>query len=73
MSAATGAGSPPAFPWGPVMHAGLCLLRLPARDFWMMTPREMQAAMGGLRPRAAGPGRRGLEALMRAFPDGERR
>jgi uncharacterized phage protein (TIGR02216 family) len=52
------------------MHAGLCLLRLPQKDFWAMTPRELQAALGGLRPRAAVPGRSGLEALMGAFPDG---
>jgi uncharacterized phage protein (TIGR02216 family) len=51
------------------MHAGLCLLRLPAKDFWAMTPRELQAALGGLRPRAAVPERAGLEALMAAFPD----
>ncbi|OBZ96021.1 gene transfer agent (GTA) [Pararhizobium polonicum] len=71
MRAAAGdsGGLPPPFPWGSAMHAGLCLLRLPARDFWAMTPREMQAAMGGLRPRNAVPDRTGLEALMGAFPD----
>ncbi|MBB5537393.1 putative phage protein (TIGR02216 family) [Rhizobium giardinii] len=53
------------------MHAGLCLLRLPAKDFWAMTPRELQAALGGLRPRATAPARAGLEALMGAFPDGQ--
>jgi uncharacterized phage protein (TIGR02216 family) len=53
------------------MHAGLCLLRLPAKDFWAMTPRELQAALGGLQPRAAVPERAGLEALMGAFPDGQ--
>ncbi|WP_426123448.1 rcc01693 family protein [Pararhizobium sp. PWRC1-1] len=61
---------PAPFPWGPVMHAGLCLLRLPARDFWSMTPREMQAAFGGLRPAGgAVPDRFGMETLMAAFPD----
>jgi len=29
----------------------------------------LQAALGGLRPRAAMPERAGLEALMGAFPD----
>jgi uncharacterized phage protein (TIGR02216 family) len=70
LTAAAGkVGLPPAFPWHAVMHAGLCLLRLPARDFWAMTPREIQAALGGLRPRITVPGRPRLEDLMRAFPD----
>lgn len=51
------------------MHAGLCLLRLPAKDFWLMTPREIQAAFGGLRPAATVPDRSGMEMLMAAFPD----
>ncbi|WP_275789830.1 rcc01693 family protein [Pararhizobium gei] len=69
MRAAAGGQEPTAFPWASVLHAGLCLLRLPARDFWAMTPREMQAALGGLRPAAAAPERAGLAALMAAFPD----
>ena len=71
MKAAAGEAGlgPLAFPWEAVIHAGLCLLRLPANDFWAMTPREMQAALGGLRPRGAAPDRSGLEALMGAFPD----
>ncbi len=52
------------------MHAGLCRLRLPAKDFWAMTPREMQAALGALRPGTVVPDRNGLETLMAAFPDG---
>jgi uncharacterized phage protein (TIGR02216 family) len=60
---------PPPFPWGLVMHTGLCLLRLPAKDFWSMSPKEMQAAFGGLRPAAAVPDRSGMDALMAAFPD----
>jgi uncharacterized phage protein (TIGR02216 family) len=51
------------------MHTGLCLLRLPAAVFWSMTPREMQAAFGGLRPDTAVPDRFGMETLMAAFPD----
>ena len=71
MKAAAGEAGlgPLAFPWEAVIHAGLCLLRLPANDFWAMTPREMQAALGGLRPGSAAPDRGGLEALMEAFPD----
>ncbi len=34
-----------------------------------MTPREMQAAFGGLRPYGAVPDRSGMDALMAAFPD----
>ncbi|WP_258719319.1 MULTISPECIES: rcc01693 family protein [unclassified Neorhizobium] len=58
------------FPWGTVMHAGLCLLRLPPRDFWALTPVEFLAMTGGMRGRSAGMEKAGLEALMRAFPDG---
>ncbi|MCV9963462.1 phage tail assembly chaperone [Pararhizobium sp. BT-229] len=71
MRAAAGEGVQEPFPWGAAMHAGLCLLRLPQRDFWAMTPRELWAAMGGSRPRGPVPERAGLEALMGAFPDGE--
>ena len=51
------------------MHAGLCLLRLPPRDFWALTPVEFLAMTGGMRGRGAGMEKAGLEALMRAFPD----
>jgi len=71
LSAAAGGdvGGEP-FPWETVLHAGLHLLRLPSHDFWALTPREFLAITGGLRPRAAGLERAGLEALMGAFPDG---
>ncbi|WP_436252138.1 rcc01693 family protein [Neorhizobium sp. LjRoot104] len=66
---ATEQSRPEPFPWETVMHAGLCLLRLPPRDFWALTPVEFFAMTGGLRARRAGIGKAGLEALMRAFPD----
>ncbi|WP_341872384.1 rcc01693 family protein [Neorhizobium vignae] len=58
------------FPWDAVMHVGLCLLRLPPRDFWALTPVEFSAMAGGSRRHGAGMERAGLDALMRAFPDG---
>ncbi|MGK9050181.1 rcc01693 family protein [Neorhizobium petrolearium] len=58
------------FPWDAVMHVGLCRLRLSSRDFWALTPREFFAMAGGSGPRGEAMERAGLEALMRAFPDG---
>ena len=51
------------------MHVGLCLLRLPPRDFWGMTPVEFLAMSGGLRGGSSSLERDGLDALMKAFPD----
>ncbi|MGJ7037613.1 putative phage protein (TIGR02216 family) [Shinella sp. BE166] len=62
-------GERAAFPWEAVLHAGLCRMRLSARDFWAMTPRELGFALGVLRPLPAVPGRQALAALMQAFPD----
>jgi uncharacterized phage protein (TIGR02216 family) len=58
------------FPWNTVLHAGLCLLRLNPRDFWAITPVELFAITGGLRPAPTGLDRRELEGLLRRFPDG---
>jgi uncharacterized phage protein (TIGR02216 family) len=50
-----------------MMELGLGVLRLPPRDFWAATPREIAAAF----PQAAsiGMGRADLEQLMMQFPD----
>lgn len=58
------------FPWDEAMRFGLGVLRLPPRDFWAMTPRELCAASEGLfgRP-ATAPSRAAFDALMRQFPD----
>jgi uncharacterized phage protein (TIGR02216 family) len=58
------------------MTAGLGTLRLAPRDFWSMTPRELNAALRGALGLAAMPSamtRGDLAALMAEFPDGEGR
>ena len=44
-------------------------MRLSAKDFWAMTPRELGFALGLLRPSPAAPGRAALAMLMQVFPD----
>lgn len=51
------------------MHTGLCLLRLPPDAFWRLTPVELFAMTGGMRPRRTEMARDGLEGLMRRYPD----
>ncbi|BAQ17994.1 phage tail assembly chaperone [Methyloceanibacter caenitepidi] len=56
------------------MEAGLGSLRLCPRDFWAMTPRELDAALRGAfgsRIAQAPPSRDDLAALMQRYPDGE--
>lgn len=56
------------------MAFGLGVLRLSSRDFWALTPRELFHAAEGVYGPAAPPMSRGaFDALMRAFPDGEKR
>ena len=54
--------------WAGLMRAGLHELRLSPRDFWAMTPAELQIALGrsgsGL-----GMTRARLDALLEQFPD----
>lgn len=52
-----------------MLHVGLCRMRLPAKDFWAMTPRELAHVLGLLRPLPAATRREDLTALMQAFPD----
>lgn len=60
------------FPWKEAMRFGLGVLRLPPRDFWAMSPRELAAAWGAVMGERAGPlGRTELERLMESFPDGQ--
>jgi uncharacterized phage protein (TIGR02216 family) len=52
------------------MRFGLGVLRLPPDQFWRMTPRELAAAIAGLRGGATAPlGRAALDELMRRYPD----
>ncbi len=54
--------------WRGLMHAGLNQLRLTPRDFWALTPAELQmmlGAQGGVAPMVRGQ----LDALLRDFPD----
>ena len=54
------------------MAAAFGLLRLSPRDFWSMTPREMERAMSLLGGRVGAPGRNELAEMMRRFPDSRR-
>jgi len=59
------------FPWAEAMQLGLGVLRLPPDQFWRMTPRELAAAIAGLRGGATAPlGRTAFDDLMRRYPDG---
>ena len=59
------------FPWEAAMRFGLGVLRLPPRDFWHMTPRELGSAWGAVMgDRDGALGRKELDGLMERFPDG---
>ena len=59
------------FPWEAAMRFGLGVLRLPPRDFWALTPRELASAWGAIMGSATGPlSRSDLTDLMERFPDG---
>ncbi|WP_040855588.1 rcc01693 family protein [Phyllobacterium sp. YR531] len=56
------------FPWAAMMAAGFGVLKLSSREFWAMTPRELNAAF--YRPEArTALTQFDLEQMMRAFPD----
>ncbi len=60
-----------AFPWDEAMSLALGVLRWSPREFWRATPRELVAALDGLRGGRAPepPGTGDLARLMAAFPD----
>lgn len=52
------------------MAMGFGLLRLSPRDFWAMTPRELERAMSVLgAARTEAPAKAQLAELMKMFPD----
>lgn len=52
------------------MATGFGLLRLSSRDFWAMTPRELERAMSVIETaRTGAPGKAQLIELMKRFPD----
>ncbi len=62
--------APPAFPWDEALAFGFGVLRLPARDIWQMTPREIAYAVEGFRGKLSSPpDRASLASLMSAYPD----
>ena len=61
-----------AFPWDEALSLALGVLRWSPDAFWRATPRELMAAVDGLRGRRPfePAGRGDLDRLMMAFPDG---
>lgn len=58
------------FPWNEAIGFGLGVLRLPTKDFWAMTPRELAHAIAAVRGGQPAPmDRASLDALMNAHPD----
>ncbi|GAA4109204.1 putative phage protein (TIGR02216 family) [Aminobacter aganoensis] len=52
------------------MATGFGLLRLSPKDFWAMTPRELERAMSTIATaRTGAPGKAQLIELMNRFPD----
>ncbi len=60
----------PPFPWREAIGFGLGVLKLPPREFWAMTPRELAYAIEAVRGRAVPLERAALDELMRRYPDG---
>jgi uncharacterized phage protein (TIGR02216 family) len=62
------------FPWDDAMRFGFGVLKLGAKEFWGLTPRELAAAFQAASGRIGGgaPARSRLAEMMAAFPDEER-
>ncbi len=58
------------FPWDEAMQFGFGVMRLGAREFWGLTPRELATAFAALSGRSTSPPQRErMDELMAAFPD----
>ncbi len=57
------------FDWPALLRAGLAGLRLSPEQFWDLTPAELRLMLG--EGAAAPMHRKGLDALMAAYPDTE--
>ncbi len=58
------------FPWATAMQFGFGVLRLPSKDFWALTPRELAAAFLARSSQRLGTlARNELTQLMERFPD----
>lgn len=58
------------FPWRHIMAVGFGRLLLSSDSFWRMTPRELAAAIDGLRGHSGAPiARAALGELMTRYPD----
>lgn len=57
-------------PWDDLMRLGLGHLKLPPKQFWSMTPRELKAASDAIMGQGVlPPKRRDLATMMQRFPD----
>lgn len=58
------------FDWPALMRAGMQGLRLRPDEFWALSPAELQIMLGqgGVLPAL---NRQGLDALLKAYPDGK--
>ena len=61
------------FPWKDAIGFGLGVLRLPSREFWAMTPRELAFAIRAVRGDRIEPiARAALQHLLARFPHNAR-
>ena len=59
------------FPWDAAMQFGFGVLRLSAREFWTMSPRELAAAHRAIYRQTEPLNRAKFDELMTKFPDEE--
>jgi uncharacterized phage protein (TIGR02216 family) len=57
------------FPWKQAIGFGLGVLKLPPREFWRMTPRELACAIEAVSGMRLPLDRAGFAQLMQRYPD----